>query len=1107
MRIAHFNYFLVGATNVKLIIMKLIRLLLLFMLCSSSGFAQLSNFNLQLTKTDETCLGNGTISIVISNTTPSASMLYKVYKLPNLQTPVSVTTNTFVSSLTSGTYKVIAIQALNNQSNSKEATITINNSIIPFDYSVSSLNVNCAGGGTIVINTTSGVASQFEIISGPVTKPLQSSNTFESLPGGNYHIRVYNNCGVAKVKTYTLSLVNSILNIGETYYSEDSSAICDSITVNNLISPTAGSISYPVSVEFELSPISLSGNVITLSQTYSAGDADSLVVSAVVPRYLTESYTYELKVIDNCNTTYQKQDNVVDPSIEVALDKGPLLCANRYLKVSAFKHKAPFTVEFLEAPGGFTTSGFNPMGSGPFYDDVVEYGNEESPIPFGNYVIKITDACGRTAQDTLLVEFEQLQPNVRGKNNGCFSLFGRIAINITQQQLTSATILAAPENYTFALPHDVTSNITSNGALSLENMPIGMYTITFTDDCGFGYTVDVEVPPFVEKDFSIATLPDCTAGYGGVHMKSGNGDLTSVFITSAPSAFGQILPFNVSANISAQDGDLFMSGLPEGTYVFTATDICGIVKSKTINVEGYVPPVNSISFLPNCGSFSVKVTDEGNGTHRVSYWLQKYHQGTNSWGHPNSSASVYVEGTTPNTSNGIKLTNNIRRNNLNFTGLFRIIKRFEAFNDGTADKTMCLSVLGEFTFKDEFSISNAYTLACTGSPNDVYIEAQGYNIIYKIEKKDGVQFIVDNGSNNIFTNLEPATYIFSIEDACGNKLTKEVNLRELPSIADATQPADMHICVEQGTADTNTFRLTEQNAGILGDLPSAMYTITYHLTQEDADNGVNALPEYYTNVHNGQVIYARLVNNHITLCHGITSFALYVGEYPQAEITTTGTLCDSGMLALTASAGFDNYLWSTGENTRTIFVTEPGNYTVLVEKEYGNRVCDAVVDVEVHASSTPSIVTIDTKDWTRNENSITVIARGTGEMEYSIDGIHFQQSNVFNNLETGVYQVYVRDVKGCGTDVKEVVLMHYPNFFTPNGDGIHDKWRIKYSALEPNFHVTVFDRYGKVITSFGATSEGWDGTYQGTPLPSTDYWFVVKREDGRELRGHFAMLR
>ena len=1087
--------------------MKLTRLFLFLLLVTNSVFAQLGNFGLQITKTDETCLGNGTLTITPTNVTPSASMLYKIYKLPNQSNPVSVQTNGYVTSLTGGNYKIVAIQALGSQSATKEQNITIVSNIVNFAFTVSSANQNCATGGSLIINPTSGIGSAYEIIAGPVTKPLQSSNIFEGLPGGTYKIRAYDVCGTAKVKTYTFSLQPSTLSISDTYYTE-SSTICDSITVNNLISPSSGAISYPLAAKFTLVPMDMAGEPIVIEEVYSTGDPDSLVVSAVVPRFITESYTYELRITDHCDLSYEKINNVVDPSIEVALDKAPLLCAERYLKVSAFKHMAPFKIEFLSAPDGFTAEAFNPAGEGPFTDDVINYGNENLAVPFGNYIVKITDACGRTAQDTLLLEFEPLQPSVRGRNNGCFSLFGKINISISQQKLITAKIITAPSTYTGVLPQDVTAKISSEGTLTLLNMPIGTYTITFTDNCGFTYTKDVEVPPFVEKEMSITTLPDCTPGFGTVKLKGGNGKLVSVFMTAAPVGYSTLLPLDVSDNIVEEDGDFYMNNLPSGSYSFTATDICGVTEVKVIEVIGYIPPqVNSVVFTPNCGSYSVKVNDTGNGSDQASYWLQRYNPATGTWGHPASNVA-YAEGAVPTTGNSTKLTNNIPRSNLTSLGQFRVIKKFETYGSGTADKTICISILGEFTFNDAFAISNAYTLACAGNPNDVFIDAVGYNVTYRIEKKNDAVFVVDNGFNNVFINLEPAIYLFSIEDDCGNKLAKEFNLNELPSIADATKPLDMNICVEEGSAGSHTFYLPEQNSQILGALPAAIYTITYHLSQEDADNGVNALPDYYTNTVNGQKIYARLVNNHITLCYGTTSFALFVGEYPQAQISTTGTICNDGKLTLTASAGFDNYIWSTGETTRTIFVNKPGIYTVQVQKEYGNRICEApLVEVEIFGSSAPSKITIDTEDWTRDQNVITVNAEGAGQYEYSLDGITYQDSNVFPNLECGAYQVYVKDKHGCGVEMKEVVLLHYPNFFTPNGDGVHDKWRIKYSPLEPHLHVTIFDRYGKIITSFGATSEGWDGTLNGTQLPSTDYWFVVTREDGRELKGHFAMLR
>ena len=1083
------------------------QLLLLLLLAFFTGAnAQLSNFNIQVNKIDETCQGNGSLTITTSNTTPLSSLLYKVYKLPNVTQPISILTTGYVSSLSSGTYKVLVIQALGSLSNSVQQEVVINNNIAPFNYTVGSSNQNCSAGGNIIITTTSGIGGSYEIISGPVTRPLQSSNVFQALPGGTYNIRAYNNCGAAKVKTYTLSLINSILSISDPSYSEAGAVLCDSITVNNTITPSAGSISYPLTVQHTLNPMNMSGESIVINQTFTTGDPDSLTVSAVVPRPLTESYSFELRVTDNCNTVYEKLDNEVDPDIKLALTPGSLLCANKYLIVSASKHMAPYTVEFVSAPEGFTASAFNSLGGGPFTDNSVEFGGEGNPVPFGTYVVQITDACGRIAVEEILIEFVALVPNVRANNNGCFSEFGRIRINIAQQVLTSAIIIAAPSTYTQALPQNVTSNINESGMLVLLNMPLGVYTIKFTDDCGFEYMVDVDVPPFVEKDFNTATLPDCTPGRGTVRVRSGNGNLTSVIITSAPAAFGQSLPLDMTSLINA-GGDFYMNDLPSGTYTFKATDICGIVKDKSINVEGYMPPQNSFVFTPNCGTFSVKVTDSSNGTEGASYWLQKYNPATGAWMYPGNSELVYEEGTVPTTSNSVKLNNNATRNNLGFIGKFRIIKKFESFGNGTEENTICLSVLGEFIYTDAFAISNAYSLACTGSPNDVYIEAVGYIVSYKIEKKNGSPFVVDNGPNHIFTNLDSAVYIFSIEDACGNKLVKEFNLAELPSIADATKPTDMHICVAPDSVQNNIFHLTDQNAAILGTMPAAMYTITYHLTQEDADGGINALPEYYTNTANGQIIFARVVNNHIALCHGTTSFGLYIGEFQEPRIITEGTICNDGKLALTADSVYSSYLWSTGETTRTIYVTEPGTYTLIVEKAYGDRVCDGVTELVIEASSAPTITKVDTKDWTRNENMITVYTEGIGTYEYSIDGINFQESNVFENLECGAYKVTVKDANGCGTAVKEVVLLHYPNFFTPNGDGTHDKWQIKYSILEPHMKIDLFDRYGKHITSFGSTSEGWDGTLNGLQLPSTDYWFVVTREDGRELRGHFAMLR
>jgi gliding motility-associated-like protein len=84
--------------------------------------------------------------------------------------------------------------------------------------------------------------------------------------------------------------------------------------------------------------------------------------------------------------------------------------------------------------------------------------------------------------------------------------------------------------------------------------------------------------------------------------------------------------------------------------------------------------------------------------------------------------------------------------------------------------------------------------------------------------------------------------------------------------------------------------------------------------------------------------------------------------------------------------------------------------------------------------------------------------------------------------------------------------LDYPKFFTPNGDGFNDEWKIKYAEFEPNLKVYIYDRMGKLIKYLDAQAS-WNGNFISNQLVSDDYWFVAIREDGRKLQGHFSLKR
>ncbi|SCY10119.1 T9SS type B sorting domain-containing protein [Flavobacterium caeni] len=142
---------------------------------------------------------------------------------------------------------------------------------------------------------------------------------------------------------------------------------------------------------------------------------------------------------------------------------------------------------------------------------------------------------------------------------------------------------------------------------------------------------------------------------------------------------------------------------------------------------------------------------------------------------------------------------------------------------------------------------------------------------------------------------------------------------------------------------------------------------------------------------------------------------------------------------------------------------------------------------------------------------ITVIASGPGDYLYQLDYGPLQASPVFQNVMAGSHTITVVDPNGCSAPLTEdeVIVVNYPKYFTPNGDGFHDTWNI--TGLEDQqAKISIFDRYGKLIKQISTMGAGWDGTYNGNAMPSTDYWFTIEFKElqvKREFKAHFALKR
>jgi gliding motility-associated-like protein len=147
-----------------------------------------------------------------------------------------------------------------------------------------------------------------------------------------------------------------------------------------------------------------------------------------------------------------------------------------------------------------------------------------------------------------------------------------------------------------------------------------------------------------------------------------------------------------------------------------------------------------------------------------------------------------------------------------------------------------------------------------------------------------------------------------------------------------------------------------------------------------------------------------------------------------------------------------------------------------------------------------------------DNQSIEVIASGgTAPYEYRLENGPWQDSPVFNFITDYFYLVFVRDKTTCNNQTTSVQLINHPVFFTPNNDGFNDIWNIKGLEEQPEAQITIYDRYGKIITIYKPTTPGWDGLYNGNKMPPNDYWFTIEYIDTenipRVFRSHFSLIR
>lgn len=114
--------------------------------------------------------------------------------------------------------------------------------------------------------------------------------------------------------------------------------------------------------------------------------------------------------------------------------------------------------------------------------------------------------------------------------------------------------------------------------------------------------------------------------------------------------------------------------------------------------------------------------------------------------------------------------------------------------------------------------------------------------------------------------------------------------------------------------------------------------------------------------------------------------------------------------------------------------------------------------------------------------------------------------------ESTTYTLAAISDKGCisvkSIFVKVLKTPVIPNAFTPNSDGINDKWEIAYIDMYSQVKVDIFNRNGEKVYSSKGYSVSWDGTSRGAVLPVGTYYYIIEPGNGRKaISGHVSIIK
>jgi len=441
-----------------------------------------------------------------------------------------------------------------------------------------------------------------------------------------------------------------------------------------------------------------------------------------------------------------------------------------------------------------------------------------------------------------------------------------------------------------------------------------------------------------------------------------------------------------------------------------------------------------------------------------------------------------------NTTNPQTIYVNITDDNLcSFDMSFEINTDRPNIDDSTKKISICFNNLNT-----EFDLTSVENEILNGETNvRINYYDSDNNLIVNPERFVGFVPLNKNPNQSYNVNVE----VIDMDNNCFSETLIILNAGFYPVLP---IPAPIEEC-EQDNDNIDEFDLTMRESEFLNGLDPSDFVFEYFRNFDNAQNSVNPIinPKKYLfneNLGNNPFVKITSIYNN---CPRILPLSLRVEQINPIGLKDEYKIClfsneemygDVPTIQTNLSDGDYNFEWflkELGPFTRdfkqndNFYVPNKEGKIILkaTHKVTGCRIIDSTNVIKVYIPENIGIEYLN--DFFEATNSIQITVKGRGSYKYSIDSLNFQDSPIFRNLLPGIYTARVIDNSSCVSKdaiTQNFLILDYPKFFTPNGDGINDTWTIRgiFSASTNSFtsasadegflpEIYIFDRFGRMI--------------------------------------------